>query len=488
MMATTAVLGLSAGKRLLSCSFYSSDLSDRLMSVHDLGVSQFQAASTKNIIFAKKSENFGARFPSDQHTQSIKAVREHVDTSFLPSTARTCCQRTDILEKDENNVEASLEVLILLQKSMLEKQWNLSFDVVTSDALEVVDKKVKVTRSGISARRRRTNAKRTPVNQAASCVLQNKRKHHGFIISPEMLQGRLSGYVNGVTSKELLSHAEVKQLSKKIQVGIFLEEHNAILKKKLGHEPSDEQLASSLRISRAELLSKKIECSFARDKLAMSNIRLVMAIAQKFDNMGAEMGDLVQGVSKALVENSKTLRLPSHLHERLSLIRNAKIKLEERGIAPSIEKIAETLNMSQKKVRNATEAVSKVLSLDRDAFPALNGLPGETLHSYIADNKLENNPWHGFDERSLKDEVNKLINTTLREREREIICLYFGLDKEPHTWEDIGRQFGLSRERIRQVGLVALEKLKHAARRKKLEAILLLLPWELKGRKENFVK
>ncbi|XP_058084695.1 RNA polymerase sigma factor sigA-like isoform X1 [Magnolia sinica] len=504
MMATAAVIGLSAGKRLLSSSFYSSDLNDKLFSVHELGVTQFQAASAKNVIIAKKSNNFGPGVPSNRHTQTIKALKEHVDTSSVPSTDESWQQWTDLLEKDGNHNESSLEVLILLQKSMLEKQWNISFDQAgTLDAPGGVNKKIQITGSGTSARQRRTNSRRKAINQTASLMLPSRRKHPRSIISPELLQGRLTGYVKGISSKDLLSHAEVIHLSNTIKAGISLEEHKSKLQERLGCEPSDEQLVSSLRMSRAELHSKMIECSLARERLAMNNVRLVMSIAQKYDNMGAELADLVQGgligllrgiekfdsskgykistyvywwirqgVSKALVENSRTLRLPSHLHERLSLIRNAKIRLEEKGITPSIDKIAESLKMSQKKVRNATEAISKVFSLDREAFPTLNGLPGETLHSYIADNNLENNPWHGFDEWSLKDEVNKLISTTLGERERDIIRLYYGLDKESHTWEDISRQFGLSRERVRQVGLVALEKLKHAARRRRLEAML----------------
>lgn len=66
------------------------------------------------------------------------------------------------------------------------------------------------------------------------------------------------------------------------------------LKEKLGCEPSDDQMATSLKISRTELRARMIECTLAREKLAMSNVRLVMSIAQKYDNLGAEMGDLVQ--------------------------------------------------------------------------------------------------------------------------------------------------------------------------------------------------
>lgn len=66
------------------------------------------------------------------------------------------------------------------------------------------------------------------------------------------------------------------------------------MKDRLGCEPSDEQLATSLKISRAELQAWLMECNLAREKLAMSNVRLVMSIAQRYDNMGAEMSDLVQ--------------------------------------------------------------------------------------------------------------------------------------------------------------------------------------------------
>lgn len=74
----------------------------------------------------------------------------------------------------------------------------------------------------------------------------------------------------------------------------------------------------------------------------------------------------------------------------------------------------------------------------------------------------------------MQDEVNKLIKTTLREREQDIIRLYYGLvdNEKCLTWEDISKRIGLSRERVRQVGLVSLEKLKHAARKKRLDAVL----------------
>ncbi|XP_076944866.1 RNA polymerase sigma factor sigA-like [Bidens hawaiensis] len=499
MMATNAVIGLRAGERLLTSSSYYSDVNEKLPNSCELG---FVSVPTKSAITAKKSTNYGHGFKPKQHNQDtryIRALKEHVNT------ASDWVQGFEHLVHEESDQEFSVEALLSFQKSLLEQQWNLSTEtgLTKVDPAEKSNKKVYVNGSGKSARRRRIDAQKNTLNRKFSSNEVGAKKQLKFVISPELLQNRASGYVKGIASDTLLTHSEVVVLSKKIKIGLRLEERKSRLKERLGHEPSEVQLAASLNISRAELQMKQIECKLAREKLAMSNVRLVMSVAQKYAHMGAEIGDLIQGgligllrgiekydssrgfkistyvywwirqgVSKAMIENSRTLRLPIHMHERLSAIRHAKAKLEKKGITPSIEKIAESLNMSTKKVLNATEAKCKVFSLDRPAFPSLNGLPSDTFHSYMADDHPENNPWRGVDHDALKDEVNKLMTTTLREREREIIRLYYGLNNEFLTWEDISRRMGLSRERVRQVGLVALEKLKHAARRTNLDAML----------------
>ncbi|XP_015079150.1 RNA polymerase sigma factor sigA-like isoform X1 [Solanum pennellii] len=502
-MAIAAVIGLYAGNRILSSSFYYSDITEKLACSGDHALI---CNPTRNVINAKKSSNYSAGYVSNRKKQSVKAVKEHANIASNHSDVEPMVEMLKKLQNESCSEEDSVEVLLLLQKSMLEKQWNLSAEK-TLEAFPPNEKnckkKMQITCSGTSARRRRMDTRKRVQIPKTSAAAYSASKRLRSVVGPELQQNRLRGYMNGVVNQELLTHKEVVQLSKKIKFGLYLEEQKASLKERLGCEPSDDQLAVSLKMSLADLRSTLMECSLAREKLAMSNVRLVMSIAQRYDSMGTEMADLIQGgligllrgiekfdhsrgfkistyvywwirqgVSRALVDNSRTLRLPIHLHERLSLIRNAKVKLKDSGITPSIEKIAECLNMSQKKVRNATEASSKVFSLDREAYPSLNGLPGATLHSYIADNRLENNPWHGVDGWALKDEVNNLISSTLRERERDIIRLYYGLDNECLTWEDISRRIGLSRERVRQVGLVALEKLKHAARKKQLDAML----------------
>lgn len=230
-MATAAVIGLTAaGKRLLSSSFYSNDLNDKLFSVHDLGAAQLSATSTRNAIIAKKPSNFPPGFPSNRHTQSVKALKEHVDTSSAPSTAETCCRRCDLFDENENenDFESSLEVLILLQRSALEKQWNLSCD--PTGMLDVVggaEKKIQVIRSGVSARQRRSNSRRA-FNQSGSAIQPGRSKYDlGYIVNQELLQQHLKGYVKGSTRKDLLSHDQVIHLSTKINAGLSLEKHKS---------------------------------------------------------------------------------------------------------------------------------------------------------------------------------------------------------------------------------------------------------------------
>lgn len=227
MMATAAVIGLSAGKRLLSSSFYYSDISEKLSYINDLGSANSQVGSPKNVVAAKKSSNYSPSFPSsNRKTQPIKALKEHVDTNFA-STAQPWVEPPNDIEEESSELDYSVEALLLLQKSMLEKQWNLSFErtILTDSPSKKTHKKVPVTCSGVSARQRRVNSKKKILSQNKSVFQQNGSKQLRSTISPELIQNSLKGYVKGVVSEELLTHAEVVRLSKKIKTGLSLDDH-----------------------------------------------------------------------------------------------------------------------------------------------------------------------------------------------------------------------------------------------------------------------
>nr|AKC88627.1 sigma factor [Erodium trifolium] len=494
-MSTTAVVGLSAGKRLLSTSFFCYDLNEKFSLASD-----HQHAPAKNLITAKSSSNYNPSLSSSsRHKQPVNALKQCLDTASAPSTTdQPWSEMSDSSEDEDSDMESSVDALLLLQKSMLEKQWKLSAELKTR-------KKTSVVCSGISARQRRISSKAKAMDAGDSVVEIGTGKRPKPLISPEVIRNRkrYKGYAKGVVSKQYLSQAEVTRLSNKVQAGLSLDKQKSRLQEKLGHEPSDRELAMFLKISRAELQAKVIECNLARQKLAMSNVRLVMSIAKNYEDVGAEMEDLVQGgmvgllrgiekydpskgfkmstyvywwirqgISKALVDYPKFYRIPAHLNARIGLVREAKDRLEQKGVTPTIANIAQHLNMTEKKVSNATKAMKKVFSLDREAFPNLSGIPGHTQHSYVADTNPDNDPMRIFEKWALKDEINKVLNIALGEREKEIITLYYGLQGQSLSWEEISKRFGLSRERVRQVGLVAMEKVKHVARKKQLNAMV----------------
>ena len=227
IMATAAVIGLSGGKRLLSSSYHYSDIIEKFSHACDFGSTQYQLPPSKSVIVAKKSSKYTPTFPpSERQNQSIKALKEHVvDTAHADSEQWFQGYNSNDFEVESSDMDYSLDALLLLQKSMLEKQWSLSFErKVLSENMrrEKIRRKVSVTCSGVSARQRRITTKRKIAAKSGSAVMQLRST-----ISPELIQNRLKGYVKGVVSDELLSHAEVVKLSEKIKAGLSLDDHKS---------------------------------------------------------------------------------------------------------------------------------------------------------------------------------------------------------------------------------------------------------------------
>lgn len=214
-MATAAVIGLSAGKRLFSSTFHYSDLAEKLSYIND---HPQLVSSSNNVIIAKKSSDYSRNLPSNQRAQSIKAVK---DTTSAPSTVESWFEISDESEEENSDSKFSVEAFLLLQKSLLEKQWTLPFEPNKKH-----HKNLTVTSSGISARQRRTTSRKRISSQSFS-MEKIRAKRLASIVSPDLLQNRSKGYVKGVVSEQLLSHAEVVRLSKKIKVGLSLEERKS---------------------------------------------------------------------------------------------------------------------------------------------------------------------------------------------------------------------------------------------------------------------
>jgi RNA polymerase primary sigma factor len=249
------------------------------------------------------------------------------------------------------------------------------------------------------------------------------------------------------------------------------------------------ELAQKIRIGDAEAL----------DKLVRSNLRFVVSVAKKYQNQGVALGDLInegnlgliraahkfdetkgikfisyavwwirQAILQALAEQSRIVRVPLNRAGALHRIgKRSSTLLQELGREPTVEEIAEELELSHEEV-SRTLAISQThLSLDAPLTPGEDN----RLLDYLPD-QFSAGPDDETYERALSNTIEEALGT-LKDREGRVLRLYFGLDGEdPKTLEEIGSMLGITRERVRQIKEKALVRLRHASRARYLETFM----------------
>jgi RNA polymerase primary sigma factor len=238
----------------------------------------------------------------------------------------------------------------------------------------------------------------------------------------------------------------------------------------------------------------------AREQMINSNLRLVVTIAHDYVNLGLPLLDLIsegnigltkaverfdatkgaklstyaawwirQSIKRALANQSKTIRLPVHLVDKIAKVRRVSLQMsDELGREPTDDELGEELGIASEKVARLKSAGIRPASLD--APIADNDLT--EFAEVIGDDKAQT-PFELLRDKNLRGEVEGLI-AVLDNREKKIISQRFGLDGgKPKTLEDVGRDFGVTRERIRQLQNIALTKLRRALAKKEERSELL---------------